>query len=93
MIHPPSHVNYFSRATIRRLLEHVGFDVLPIRSVGTRRDLVNTLHLLALFSNTAIVRRTAAAIERALGGRTPSVSLYLNLHDVMFVAARKQGHA
>ena len=90
MIHPPSHVNYFSRATMTKLLENTGFDVVSIRSVGTRRDLVNALHLLALFSRKPLVRRMAAALERTLAGRLPSVSLYLNLHDIMFVAARKR---
>ena len=90
MIHPPSHVNYFSRATMTKLLESAGFEVLSIRSVGTRRDLVNALHLLGLFSKKPIVRRSAAALERILAGRVPSVSLYLNLHDIMFVAARKR---
>ena len=91
MIHPPSHLNYFSRATMTRLLNDVGFDVLSIRSVGTRRDLLNTLHLLALFSKTGAVRTTAATLERLLQGRLPSISLYANLHDIMFVSARKAG--
>ena len=60
MIHPPSHLNYFSRPTMARLLDSVGFDVLPIRSVGTRRDLLNILHLLGLFSKRPLdVRRHA----------------------------------
>jgi hypothetical protein len=90
MIHPPSHLNYFSRSTIGRLLESVGFEVLSIGSVGTRRDLVNTLHLLALFSKSPLVRRTSGTLERLLAGRVPSISLYVNLHDVMFVAARRR---
>jgi SAM-dependent methyltransferase len=91
MIHPPSHLNYFSRATMTRLLESVGFDVVSVGAIGTRRDLLNTLHLLALFSKTAAVRRTAAMFERLLAGRVPSISLYANLHDVMFVTARRRG--
>jgi 2-polyprenyl-3-methyl-5-hydroxy-6-metoxy-1,4-benzoquinol methylase len=90
MIHPPSHLNYFSRATMTRLLESVGFDVLPIRSVGTHRDLLNALHLLGLFSKRPLVRRTAGHLERLLAGRIPPLSFYLNLHDIMFVAARKR---
>jgi len=90
MIHPPSHLNYFSRETMGRLLESAGFDVVSIESVGTRRDLVNTLHLLALFSKSGMVKRTAATVERVLTGRVPSISLYVNLHDIMFVAARRK---
>lgn len=90
MIHPPSHLNYFSRDTMGRLLERAGFEVVSIESVGTRRDLVNTLHLLALFSKNSLVKRTAATLERALTGRVPSISVYVNLHDIMFVAARRK---
>jgi SAM-dependent methyltransferase len=91
MIHPPSHLNYFSRVTMTRLLQSVGFDVVSVGAIGTRRDLLNTLHLLALFSKTAAVRRTASMFERLLAGRVPSISLYANLHDVMFVTARRRG--
>ncbi|MEO7890761.1 MAG: class I SAM-dependent methyltransferase [Vicinamibacterales bacterium] len=89
-IHPPSHVNYFSRATIARLLQSSGFEVLPIRSIGTRRDLLNVLHGLALFSRRPLVRHTAATIERTGGAWLPPVGLYINLYDTMFVAARKR---
>ena len=90
MIHPPSHLNYFSRETMTRLLDRVGFDVVSIRSVGTHRDVMNVLHLLSLFSKQPLVRRTAAGAERLLSGRVRSLGFYLNLHDIMFVAARKR---
>ena len=90
MIHPPSHLNYFSRVTMTRLLDGTGFDVLSIRSVGTWRDLANTLHLLALFSKTPLVRRVADLLDRTLGRRLPPLGFYLNLHDIMFVAARRR---
>jgi SAM-dependent methyltransferase len=89
MIHPPSHLNYFSRLTMTRLLNDIGFEVHSIRAVGTRRDLLNTMHLLALFSKTGIVKKAAGMLERAWPRRLPSISLYANLHDIMFVAARK----
>lgn len=91
MIHPPSHVNYFSRATITRLLNDAGFDVTSVRSVGTHRDARNAMHLLRLFSRRPVVRRMAAAGERVFSMGLPSFGFYLNLHDIMFVAARKRG--
>jgi SAM-dependent methyltransferase len=90
MIHPPSHVNYFSRPTITRLLNETGFEVRSIRAVGTRRDLLNALHLLGLYARAPIVRRTAGAIERVIAGRMPAIGVYVNLYDVMFVSARKK---
>jgi SAM-dependent methyltransferase len=90
MIHPPSHVNYFSRATITRLLTDAGFEVRQISSVGTHRDARNMLHLLSLFSGRPLVRRLAAAGEAVFARGVPSFGFYLNLHDIMFVAARKR---
>jgi hypothetical protein len=90
MIHPPSHVNYFSRDTMTRLLHTHGFDVASIRSVGTWRDARNAAHLLGLFSQRPIVRRTAAAAEAMFARGLPSFGFYLNFHDIMFVAARKR---
>ena len=90
MIHPPSHLNYFSRDTMTRLLDRAGFDVVSIRSVGTHRDVMNVLHLLSLFSKQPLVRRMAGGAERLLAGRVRSLGFYLNLHDIMFVAARKR---
>jgi SAM-dependent methyltransferase len=90
MIHPPSHVNYFSRQTITRLLNDAGFDVHSITSVGTHRDVRNVLHLLSLFSGRPLVRRIAAAGETIFASGVPSFGFYVNLHDIMFVAARKR---
>ncbi len=87
MIHPPSHVNYFSRETMTRLLDRAGFRVTSIGSVGTHRDVANSLHVLSLFSKRPAVRRLAGALERPLKGR--SIGFYLNFHDIMFVAARR----
>ena len=61
MIHPPSHLNYFSRETMTRLLDRVGFDVVSIRSVGTHRDVLNVV---------APVEPVLEATARAADGRS-----------------------
>jgi cyclopropane fatty-acyl-phospholipid synthase-like methyltransferase len=44
MIHPPSHLHYFSRATLGRLLAKCGFRVIEVRSVGVARSLRQILY-------------------------------------------------
>ena len=90
MIHPPSHLNYFSRATLTRLLDRTGFDVISIQPVGTWRDIPNTLHLLALFSKAPWVGRAAGLLDRTIGRLLPPIGFYLNLRDIMFVVARRR---
>jgi SAM-dependent methyltransferase len=90
LIHPPSHVNYFSRQSMSSLLGRTGFDVVSVAAIGTSRDLRNALHVLSLFSRRALVRRVAAVTERLTRG-LPSVGVYLNLRDIMFVTARSRG--
>ena len=88
-IHPPTHVNYFSGTTLTRLLVQVGFHVRGLHHVGTHREVTNMLHNLHLFSKQPVVRWSAAqalAWTRELWGHA---HLYLNLFDLLFVAAQK----
>lgn len=93
MIHPPSHLSYFSRHTMTLLLDRTGFEPRSIESVGTWRHLANAVHVLALVARSPLVRRTAGFVDRHIAGRLPSIGFYLNLHDIMFVAAQRRASA
>ena len=85
LIHPPSHLHYFSRTTITRLLANHGFNVVDVRTVGFARSLrqiaysVLTLKLRAKGAYNLIHR----IIPRWAG-------ISLNTLDIMQVTAQKE---
>jgi SAM-dependent methyltransferase len=85
-IHPPSHVHYFSRHTIATLLDRVGFRVLGFETAAYYHSTYNILASLDLRNGPgAGVSRLAL---RVLGERFARRSgLWINLGDIMFVAA------
>jgi len=83
MIHPPSHLHYFSRATLTRLLENTGFEVIDVRSVGVARSLRQILYsVLVLGLGMKRLYEAAARITPPTWGFT------LNTFDIMQVTAR-----
>lgn len=91
MIHPPTHVHYFTRAGIRLLLESEGFRPLGIESVAGRRRLANVLHNLGRFGSTGLVRRASGWLLRHAPQGALRRDVRIGLGDVMFVAARREG--
>ena len=90
LIHPPTHLHYFSWATITRLLHRHGFEGLQITTVGLHRELRAMLHGLSLFSRSRVVRTVAGALAERAKALLGHASVSINLFDIMFVAARKR---
>lgn len=90
-IHPPTHLNYFSKATMGRALRRHGLDMMGVRYVGAHRQLSNVLHNLRLASTGKYrsVRAAAGWLQRRMLAAWGRASLYANLMDTMFVSARK----
>jgi SAM-dependent methyltransferase len=87
-IHPPSHVNYFSRATIRRLLTRLGFRVAGIETAAYYHTLYDVLATIELRGGLA--GRVARGILRVVPRRlTDRLGFWINLGDTMFVAAER----
>jgi 2-polyprenyl-3-methyl-5-hydroxy-6-metoxy-1,4-benzoquinol methylase len=90
MIHPPTHLHYFSRATLERLLLRHGFQVLAVEYPSTTRS------LRMILSGLLVLGRPASgwtlSLYRALE-RLPFVdfSVPLNTWDIMYVIARRRG--
>jgi hypothetical protein len=87
-IHPPSHVNYFSRQTIRRLLERLGFRVAGIETAAYYHTLYDVLATIELRGGPA--GRAARGILRFVPRRLADrLGFWVNLGDTMFVAAQR----
>ena len=86
-IHPPSHLQYFSRRTITELLRQCGFQVVGIETAGYYHTLYNILAGVRLrgglppILTDLAMGRTGKMVTRRLGS-------WINLGDIMFVAAR-----
>ncbi len=85
MIHPPTHLHYFSRATLGRLLDGMGFDVIHVEYPGVTRTLGQ------IFYGVLVLRHGMPGLYRAFE-RLPVMDwkIGLNLFDIMFVIARKR---
>lgn len=86
LIHPPTHLHYFTQGSMRRMLDRLGFDVVAMTHCGVSRS---------LGSIADGVLRMRWGFDRAAGMvrslPLSSIPVYLNLHDVMYVVARKRG--
>jgi len=89
MIHPPTHLQYFSGETLRRFLQRQGFDVVAIQPIAVYRSLHGVLNGIRLFGR-GVVRPPAwlartllpVAVQRRLG-------FWLDLKDIILISARK----
>ena len=81
-IHPPTHLHYFSKATLTRLLHRCGFTVRYSGSDGAYRSLDTIAHIILN------VRHKYPKVYDTLK-RTGLLrfDFYLNLYDIMFVIA------
>jgi SAM-dependent methyltransferase len=90
LIHPPTHLQYFSRDTVTRFLARHGLQVEHIASEPMCRSLYGTLGGLKLFGHgpiRALARFAAAIVPNSV---TRRVRFTLDLGDIMLVCARKE---
>jgi SAM-dependent methyltransferase len=82
LIHPPTHLHYFTEQSISILLRNSGFAVEEVSHPGFYRSITNTV---------ANLSRATTTQDNSVAKRLSSLfgSYYLNLFDIMFVAARK----
>jgi SAM-dependent methyltransferase len=84
-IHPPTHLHYFSKATLGRLLERYGLRLRYCGSDGMYRSLDTMAYMILA------LRHGRPGLHAALK-RTGLLDwdLYLNLYDILFAIAEKQ---
>lgn len=85
MIHPPTHLHYFSVATLSRLLERHGFDIVHVSHPGNARDLRSILHFIL-----ELRLGWGGLYRRIAGWRIFNLSVSMNLFDIMFIVGRRR---
>jgi SAM-dependent methyltransferase len=85
MIHPPTHLHYFSAATLTRLFDRYDFEVIYNRYCGFYRSFGNVAY------NIFVLRQQSPWLFRQIerSGLT-KFGFYLNLYDIMYVIARRR---
>ena len=86
MIHPPTHMHYFSSATMSKLLDRYGFDVVHLSHPGVSRSVKAILYILLA------LKMKRPKLYDVLSRAKPMVDMHvdINLFDIMFVVARRR---
>ena len=85
LIHPPTHVHYFSAKTLARMLNNYGFEVIYNRYCGFYRSVENIAYNILVLRQGK--RRLFDLLQKT---GIANFDLYLNLYDIMYVIARKR---
>ena len=85
MIHPPTHLHYFSVATLGALLERHGFEIVHASHPGNSRNLRSILYYVL-----ALRLKFHRLYEALKGNPLLDFRITVNLFDIMFVVARKK---
>ena len=85
MIHPPSHLQYFSEKTLIRLLEKEGFNVAFIKYPAVYRSIKQ------MFFSLFILKKKKRKLLNVIFNAIPEKWLIpLNTYDIMFVCAQRK---
>lgn len=84
LIHPPTHMHYFSRATLQKLLEDSGFRIVYSSYCGFYRSLNNVLY------NILVLRKgSQKTYDVFTKTKLTNLHFYSNLYDILYVIAKK----
>lgn len=81
----PSHLHYFTKKTLSRLLSNAGLVPVSAKYVGVRRSLRQVAYRLFAFGR----QRRSGLYERIADSRIGELSFRLNMFDIFLMAARK----
>jgi 2-polyprenyl-3-methyl-5-hydroxy-6-metoxy-1,4-benzoquinol methylase len=88
MIHPPTHLQYFSTATMRQFLTRHGFQVMRCQSTPMYRNVGETLERVARLGK-GVSQPIAQVLRRYTPDWLKQCGFWLDLGDILYVAARK----
>lgn len=85
MIHPPTHLHYFSRRTLVRLLDSAGFDVVHVETAGNTRSIRGIIYAILVLRGG---RQGLFNKVKTLPGLGQSITL--DLRDIVYIIARRR---
>jgi 2-polyprenyl-3-methyl-5-hydroxy-6-metoxy-1,4-benzoquinol methylase len=85
MIHPPTHLHYFSTDTMKALLDRHGFDVVHLSHPGISRKLRSILYYVLVWRTRKTRLYDALSRWRAF-----DLPINVNMFDIMYVIARRR---
>lgn len=87
LYHIPQHLSYFSRQTIRKLLENAGFHLIGIRYPSLHFTID---YLLFRFITTYRLKSALRWYQKISHSRTLQLPIKINFYDIMEVIAERQ---
>lgn len=85
MIHPPTHLHYFSAGTMTALLDRHGFDVVHLSHPGISRKLRSILYYVLVWRT-----RKTKLYDALSRWRVFDLPISVNMFDIMYVVARRR---
>ena len=86
LVHPPTHLHYFSQETIQRLFRRLGLEPVLVKYVGTRRSIGQVAFSLLQLNRKKPSRMYQLVLKTGVG----RVSFVLNTRDIMLLVGRKK---
>ena len=88
-IHPPTHLHYFSVATLSRLLKRFGFSVIHVSHPGNLINIETALYIIFALKrgNTALYEKLLKIINKL---RFLPKNILVNTFDFMYIIAKKE---
>jgi len=84
MIHPPTHIHYFSKKSISKLLRQYGFEVEKVVYPPVSRS------IRVIFYSLFILNKKPTKLAKTIYNLIPEkASIRINTRDIMFVIAKK----
>ncbi|MGQ0826828.1 MAG: class I SAM-dependent methyltransferase [Bacteroidota bacterium] len=85
MIHPPSHLYYFSKKTLSRLLEQYGFRIVNVSYPSVSRSIRQIFYSLFMLR-----KRYPGFVKKIYNGIPGRANMLVNTYDILFLIAEKK---
>ncbi len=84
MIHPPSHLHYFTKKSLIGLLENNGFSILKVKYLPVYRS------VRQIFYSLFLLNRSGTLLNRLIEKIPAGLNISLNTFDIVFIIAEKE---